>query len=67
MNILVTGANGQLGNEMRIVSASSTDRYVFTDVAQVEGMQTTYLDITDLDAVRAMVKANDIKVIVNTL
>ena len=65
MNILVTGANGQLGNEMRIVSASSTDRYVFTDVAQVEGLQTTYLDITDLDAIRAMVKANDIKVIVN--
>ncbi len=65
MNILVTGANGQLGNEMRIVSASSTDRYVFTDVARVEGVQTTYLDITDLDAIRAMVKANDIKVIVN--
>ena len=65
MNILVTGANGQLGNEMRIVSASSTDRYVFTDVAQVEGLKTTYLDITDLDAIRAMVKANDIKVIVN--
>ena len=32
MNILVTGANGQLGNELRLVTAESADRYVFTDV-----------------------------------
>ena len=32
MNILVTGANGQLGNEMRIVSKGSKDNYIFTDV-----------------------------------
>ena len=32
MNILVTGANGQLGNEMRIVSKGSADKYIFTDV-----------------------------------
>lgn len=57
MNILVTGANGQLGNEMRIVSQKSTDRYFFTDVAE--------LDITDADAVEKMVADNDIKVIVN--
>lgn len=57
MNILVTGANGQLGNEMRIVSQTSTDRYFFTDVAE--------LDITDADAVEKMVADNDIKVIVN--
>lgn len=37
MTILVTGANGQLGNEMRIISKDSTDRYIFTDVNQVEG------------------------------
>ena len=30
MNILVTGANGQLGNEMRIVSQNTTDHYIFT-------------------------------------
>ena len=30
MNILVTGANGQLGNEMRIVAAGSKDHYIFT-------------------------------------
>lgn len=65
MNILVTGANGQLGNEMRIVTAGSSDRYIFTDVNQVEGLETTYLDITDLDAVRTMVSENDVKAIVN--
>ncbi len=65
MNILITGANGQLGNEMRVISKDPTDRYVFTDVNQVEGVETTYLDITDFDAVTRTVKDNDIKVIVN--
>ena len=45
MNILITGANGQLGNEMRIVAKNSNDRYVFTDVNQVEGQETVFLDI----------------------
>lgn len=57
MNILVTGANGQLGNEMRIVSKRSSDRYIFTDVEE--------LDITNRDAVMNFVKENDIKVVVN--
>lgn len=65
MNILVTGANGQLGNEMRIVSQGSHDTYIFTDVSQVEGLYTTYLDITDYEAVRKMVADNDVKAIVN--
>ena len=65
MNILVTGANGQLGNEMRIVTKGSTDRYIFTDVNQVEGLETTYLDITDLEAIRTMVHDNDVRAIVN--
>ena len=65
MNILVTGANGQLGNEMRIVAKNSTDRYIFTDINQVEGLETTYLDITDLDAIRAMVKEYQVQSIVN--
>ncbi len=65
MNILVTGANGQLGNEMRIVSKSSKDRYIFTDVVEIEGQETTILDITNLEAIRKMVKDNDVKVIVN--
>ena len=65
MNILVTGANGQLGNEMRIVAKGSNDSYIFTDVNQVEGVETVELDITDLEAVRKMVAENQIDVIVN--
>lgn len=65
MNILVTGANGQLGNEMRIVSRNSKDNYIFTDVNQVEGVQTTFLDITDLEAIRAIVRDHNIGAIVN--
>ena len=65
MNILVTGANGQLGNEMRIVSRSSKDKYIFTDVVPVEGLETTILDITDIKAIRAIVRENDVKAIVN--
>lgn len=65
MNILVTGANGQLGNEMRLVARTSADRYIFTDVSQAEGHDTTYLDITDRDAVRRIVADNSIDAIVN--
>lgn len=65
MTILVTGANGQLGNEMRIIAKGSEDKYIFTDVNQVEGLETTYLDITDLDAIRKMVAENDVNSIVN--
>lgn len=65
MNILVTGANGQLGNEMRIVAKESGDRYVFTDVVMPEGVETTFLDITDLGAVRCAVKEYGIEAIVN--
>ncbi len=57
MNILVTGANGQLGNEMRCIAATSLNNYIFTDVAE--------LDITDLDAIRNMIHLDNIKVIVN--
>lgn len=57
MNILVTGASGQLGNCMRNAARGSKDNYIFTDVAE--------LDITDPEAVSRTVKDNDIKVIVN--
>lgn len=57
MNILVTGANGQLGNEMRIVAANSCDNYIFTDVAE--------LDITNAEAVSKLVSDKDVKVIIN--
>ena len=65
MNILITGANGQLGNEMRILAQGSNDSYIFTDVNQSEGVYTTYLDITDLDAVRHMVAEHSVGAIVN--
>ena len=65
MNILVTGANGQLGNEMRIVSKDTDHQYVFTDVVAPEGVETTILDITDAEAVRRIVKDNGISCIVN--
>ena len=65
MNILVTGANGQLGNEMRIIAEQSNDRYVFTDVNEVEGVETLYLDITDLEAVRRVVAEYNIDAVVN--
>lgn len=65
MTILVTGANGQLGNEMRIISNDSSDKYIFTDVNQVEGVETSFLDITNLDAVRRCVAENNVSAIVN--
>lgn len=65
MNILVTGANGQLGNEMRIIAQTSDDHYFFTDVVEVEGNPTTILDITDLEAVRCIVKQESVDCIIN--
>ena len=65
MTVLVTGANGQLGSGMRLVPAASKDRYIFTDVVDLPGVETEKLDITNIDAVRAMVKENDVKAIVN--
>ena len=80
MNILVTGANGQLGCEMRIVSLGSKDRYIFTDVVDASAesvamlrklggddvpVDTLKLDITDIEAVSALVKAEAVDVIVN--
>ena len=65
MNILVTGANGQLGNEIRIVAKNSCDRYIYTDVIEVEGVETTLLDITSIDAVRNIVNEYDVNCIIN--
>ena len=80
MNILVTGANGQLGNEMRILTKNSADKYVFTDVvdATEESIamlkklagddiktETEHLDITNIDAILEVVKREKIDAIVN--
>lgn len=80
MNILVTGANGQLGNEMRILAKDSADKYIFTDVVDASeesaamlkklagdniSINTEHLDITNLDAIREVVKREKIDVLVN--
>lgn len=66
MNILVTGANGQLGSEMRLVSKTAKeDSYIFTDVVEIDGCETTILDITDIEALRKIVAEKNVKCIVN--
>ena len=80
MNILVTGANGQLGNEMRILAKNSADKYVFTDVVDASEKSITmlkklagddiktdteHLDITNIDAIREVVKRENVEAIVN--
>ncbi len=80
MNILVTGANGQLGNEMRIVSKGSKYHYVFSDVVEASeesiamlkklggddiNTETEYLDITNLTDIRLFVRKYSIDAIVN--
>lgn len=80
MNILVTGANGQLGNELRRVAIGSPDKFIFTDVVEATEesiamlrklagdevcVDTVKLDITDLEAVRQVVKEQEAQVIIN--
>ena len=80
MNILVTGANGQLGNEMRILAKDSMDNYIFTDVVDASeesiamlkklaghdiNTDTERLDITKLDSIREVIKREKIEAIVN--
>lgn len=57
MNILVTGANGQLGTCIRNAAKNSRNNYIFTDVAD--------LDITDSEKVAEAVDANDVDMIIN--
>ncbi len=65
MNILVTGANGQLGREMRLTTLGSRHHYIFTDAIPAEGLETTLLDITDPTAVERIVKEEQVGAIVN--
>ncbi len=65
MNILVTGANGQLGTELRNVTAGSRNNYIFSDVTSLPGVETLNLDITNIDAVRIVCDSEKVDVIVN--
>ena len=67
MKILVTGACGQLGNEMQLMAQQHTQyTWFFTDVASVaDGAKVSPLDITDQAAIETFVQDHDIDVIVN--
>lgn len=55
--ILVTGANGQLGSELKDILGANNEQVLYTDVAQ--------LDITKLDLVRAFIKEHKVTDIIN--
>lgn len=65
MNILVTGANGQLGNELRLLSKGSGHHFIFTDVNSVPGQETVYLDVTDLGTIRIICDSENVDAIIN--
>ena len=57
MTILVTGGNGQLGTTLRLASAESHHRFVFTDIEE--------LDITSAKAVAEFFENEEVDVVVN--
>lgn len=57
LNVLVTGAGGQLGSEMRRLGSAASNDYLFTDA--------TELDITDAGAIRRTMAERRIDVVVN--
>ncbi len=66
MNILVTGANGQLGMSLRDRAGAVKDcRFIFTDITSLPGADTVYLDITNRDAVRLICESEQVDLIVN--
>lgn len=65
MNILVTGANGQLGRELRLLAEGSTHHFVFTDISEIPGLPVEYLDILDAAAVEVLVQREKVDLIVN--
>lgn len=65
MRILISGANGQLGMEMRSILAAAKHKCFFTDIVEAKDVETDILDITDKDSVMEYVKRNSIDCIVN--
>ncbi|WP_311552206.1 dTDP-4-dehydrorhamnose reductase [Porphyromonas endodontalis] len=64
--VLVTGANGQLGNEFRrIASTSSNCDFIFTDVIAAQSVETVHLDILDVKAIEAIAIQYGISIIIN--
>ena len=65
MNILVCGANGQLGRELRSLAPVSVHRYIFSDIAASDAGETLPLDICDREGVRKALADNDIDILIN--
>ena len=65
MNILVTGANGQLGNEIRNLAPRSGHNFIFSDITEPDGLSTLVLDITDGEKVLETARKNNVGCIVN--
>lgn len=65
MNVLVTGANGQLGLEIRALSGGTKDHYIFTCLHESPGVETVPLDITNKDAVDIICESEKVDVIIN--
>lgn len=65
MNILVTGAGGQLGNHMRLCCDSAVGNFLFSDIVASEKEAIISLDITDAQELRRVVEENDVNCIVN--
>jgi dTDP-4-dehydrorhamnose reductase len=58
MNILITGANGQLGNSIRKIAATYPScHFLFTDVPEV--------DITDITLLEQLIQTNNIQAVIN--
>lgn len=57
LNVLVTGAGGQLGCEMRRLGSAASNNYIFTNAAE--------LDITDAEAIRRTMAEHRIDVAIN--
>ena len=65
LNILVTGANGQLGCCLRDAAKASRNRYIFTDISDVPGMETTWLDVCNPDTIDIVADSENVDVIIN--
>lgn len=65
LNILVTGANGQLGRCLRDAAAHSRNRFIFTDVSEIPGLETISLDITDKNTLDVVADSENVDIIVN--
>ncbi len=65
LNILVTGGNGQLGMELRRLAKASHNNYIFSDISEIDNLETICLDITDKEAITLICKSEKVDMIIN--